>query len=163
MSCTLIRGLLPNWGPLNGVCEQTYQHKFSFFFCCKEEMRLPCATSTTGLSSLQSGGLVQSEPCLTHTGLDRRAPCHTFSTVFTCYSASHLCFVPTHHDNLLSLCGNNDNLPLRKNNFRFTQDDLQECAFLLSPPSVSLSLSPATIPSLAISAPLPLVSDGKVV
>ncbi len=113
---------------------------------------------SAGLSSLQSGGLVQSEPCLTQTGLDRRAPCHvlTFSTVFTCYSAAHLCFVPTHQGNLLSLRGNNVNLPLRK-----TASDLYKTncrSFPSLPPSVFLSfpLSPATIPSLAISAPLPL-------
>lgn len=118
-------------------------------------MRLPCATSTAGLSCLQGSGLVHLN-LLTQTGLDRRAPCHvhTLSTVFTCYSASHLCFVPTHQGNLLSLCGNNVNLPQRK-----TTSDLRQTAalrFPCLPLSVFPALSPATIPSLAISAPLPL-------
>lgn len=64
-------------------------------------MQLPCAISTAGLRSLGVGRLLQSEPCLTQTGLDTRAPCHvhTFCTVFTCCSAAHLCFVPIHQDN----------------------------------------------------------------
>lgn len=51
-------------------------------------MKLPCATSRAGPGSPWSGGLVQSEPCLTQTGLDRGAPCHvrTFCSVFTHYS-----------------------------------------------------------------------------
>lgn len=80
------------------------------------------------------------------TGLDRGSPCHvsTFATVFTSYGAAHLCFVPAHQGNLLSLCGNNVNLPLRK-----TTPDLYRtnCRSVLPsfPPSLSLLLPPFSL------------------
>lgn len=73
-----------------GKCTNT--NVLFFFFLLLFSVREKWG-SHAGLSSL-----LQSEPCLTQTSLDRRAPCHvhTFSTVFTCYTATHLCFVPTH-------------------------------------------------------------------
>lgn len=73
--------------------------------------------------------------------------------IWTCSNAAHFAVVPTHQGDLLSLCGNNRQSPTKKNKPRFIEDKLQECAFL---PSLPPSLSPATIPSLAILAPLPL-------
>lgn len=145
MSCTLISWLLPNCGPLNGDCREISKHKCSFFY--GEEIRLPCGTSTAGISFLQNGGLLRSKPFLTQNDPDRRDPC-CVRTFFTCNNIAHLCRVSTHQGNL----------PVWKKTLIYHEEKqphiyLRQTAGVCFP---SLPLPPATIPSLAILAPLPL-------
>lgn len=105
MSHTLVKWPLPNQR-LSMACAGKHTNKKRSFFFCEEEMRCPTCNNFQQLVWALFWVLGR---CNTQPGLDRGAPCHVcaISTVFTCYTAAHLRFVPTHYSNLLSLCGNN--------------------------------------------------------